>query len=344
MGPIRPPAIRRGDRLAAVSLSWGGAAVFPARYQVGKRQLEEALGVTVVDGAHACADPLWLERHPEARAQALMQAFADPSIRGIVSTIGGDDSIRLLPYLDLDVIRRNPKVFLGYSDTTVSHFACAKAGLTSFYGPSILAGFAENGGLFDYMIAAVRAMLCSTDPAAIPPNAAGWTCDRSNWGDPSSQHVPRPMRPVSGWQWLQGEGVHRGRLMGGCVEIVDWLRGTPVWPSPEEWRDTIVFLELSEECPSPKAFTRMLRSLGAAGVLHGARALLFGRPYGDDSTFAAYDAVLQQTCRDLALDALPIVTHMDFGHTDPMCVLPYGVLAEVDCDRRTVRLVEPAVS
>jgi muramoyltetrapeptide carboxypeptidase LdcA involved in peptidoglycan recycling len=248
------------------------------------------------------------------------------------------------PFLDLDVIRRNPKVFLGYSDTTVSHFTCYKAGVTSFYGPSILAGFAENGGLFDYMIAAVRAVLCTAEPTVIAPNQDGWTCERSNWGDPSFQDQKRRLQPGSGWRWLQGSGVHRGTLIGGCVEIVDWLRATPVWPGPDEWRDTILFLELSEERPSPKAFTRMLRSLGATGALHGARAILFGRPYGDETTFDAYDAVLQQVCRDLSLDTLPIVTRMDFGHTDPMCVLPYGVEAEVDCVTRTLRLVEPAVT
>ena len=66
---------------------------------------------------------------------------------GIVSTIGGEDSIRMLPFLDYSVIRQNPKVFLGYSDSTVTHFAFLKAGVTSFYGPSLMAGFDENGGL-----------------------------------------------------------------------------------------------------------------------------------------------------------------------------------------------------
>ena len=88
-----------------------------------------------------------------------MEAFADPAIKGIISTIGGDDSIRLLPYLDLQVIRDNPKVFLGYSDTTVTHLACFKAGLVSFYGPSVMAGFAEHGGIFPYTAASVRQTL-----------------------------------------------------------------------------------------------------------------------------------------------------------------------------------------
>ena len=106
----------------------------------------EQFGVTVVETPHALGDPDWLRRNPQARADDLLGAFADPAIRGIISTIGGEESIRLLPFLDLAVIRANPKVFLGYSDTTVAHLACFSAGLCSFYGPAIMTGFAENGG------------------------------------------------------------------------------------------------------------------------------------------------------------------------------------------------------
>ena len=67
-------------------------------------------------------------RIPKARADDLMAAFTDRTIEGIISTIGGEDSIRTLPYLDLDLIRNNPKVFIGFSDTTISHAACFKAG------------------------------------------------------------------------------------------------------------------------------------------------------------------------------------------------------------------------
>ena len=84
-------------------------------------------------------DADWLARNPKARADDLMAAFVDETIDGIISTIGGEDSIRTLPYLDLDLIRDNPKVFMGYSDTTISHAACFKAGLVSFYGPSFMA-------------------------------------------------------------------------------------------------------------------------------------------------------------------------------------------------------------
>ena len=113
---IKPKRLQAGDRVAAVSLSWGGAGQFPHRYEAGKRQLQEEFGLEVVETRHARRDPEWLHRNPEARAEDLMGAFSDASIQGIVSIIGGDESIRLLPFVDLDVIRSNPKVFLGYSE------------------------------------------------------------------------------------------------------------------------------------------------------------------------------------------------------------------------------------
>lgn len=158
---VRPRRLQEGDRLAAVSLSWGGPGTFPHRYEAGKRQLEAALGVEVVEMPHTLADAASLAADPAARAGDLHRAFADPDIAGVVSTIGGDDSIRLLRHLDLDLLAANPKVFLGYSDSTIIQMALLRAGLTSFYGPAIMAGFAENAGLHDYLVRGFDAP-CST--------------------------------------------------------------------------------------------------------------------------------------------------------------------------------------
>jgi muramoyltetrapeptide carboxypeptidase LdcA involved in peptidoglycan recycling len=342
---IKPAALCPGNCIVAVSLSWGGPSVFPHRYEAGKRQFEDAFGVKVIESRHAMSDAAWLAANPEARASDLMDAFADPSVQGIISTIGGDDSIRLLPFLDLEVIRCNPKVFLGYSDSTVTHFACAKAGLGSFYGPSIMAGFGENGGLFPYMESSVRRTLFSRDPAGvITPNKDGWTCERLDWAHPELQNQSRRLNLSSEWHWLQGRGLCRGKLIGGCLEVIDWLRGSPVWPDLSVWRESILFIEISEEAITPAALIRILRSIAATGALQAVRGILFGRPYGEVAAFAAYDAALLGVCRELGLESLPLITRMDFGHTDPMFVVPYGVEAELDCDRQQFRYMETAVS
>jgi muramoyltetrapeptide carboxypeptidase LdcA involved in peptidoglycan recycling len=344
----KPSKLSPGDTIATISLSWGGPGTFPHRYAIGKRQLQETFGINVVETRHALKDAAWLARHPEARAEDLMQAFADPSIKGIISTIGGDDSIRLLPYLDLGVIQANPKIFLGYSDTTVTHLACYTAGVVSFYGPSIMAGFGENGGIFPYTIDAIRRTLFSSEPiGVIPVNTDGWTVEMLDWADPSLQSRRRALQPATGWRFLQGTACVQGHLIGGCLEVLDWLRGTRVWPNHDAWNGAILFLETSEEAPSPVHVTRVLRNFAAMGILDQIAALLFGRPGGGIAVadFMQYDqAILQVVAEEHGLTQLPIVTHMDFGHTDPMWVLPYGVQAQVDCEHRSVAILDNAVT
>jgi muramoyltetrapeptide carboxypeptidase LdcA involved in peptidoglycan recycling len=344
---VRPRMLRPGDTVAAVTLSWGGPGTFPHRYEAGVRQLEAAFGVKVRPTPHALREPDWIARNPRARAEDLMAAFADPAVQGIIATIGGDDSIRTLPFLDLGVIRANPKVFLGFSDTTVTHFACYAAGLGSFYGPSVMAGFGENGGVLPSLERSVRQTLFSAAPVGeLTPAAEGWTVEFLDWGDPANQERRRTLTPNTGWRWLQGEHAVTGRLIGGCIEVVDWLRGTPVWPDRGAWEGAVLFLETSEEAPSPIAVTRMLRNLAASGALARAGALLFGRPGGDmePERFAEYDAALLGVVRDeLGRGDMPIVTNLDFGHTEPNSVLPYGAAMRVDPQAGTLTIPEPAV-
>jgi muramoyltetrapeptide carboxypeptidase LdcA involved in peptidoglycan recycling len=342
---IKPRTLRPGDRIAAISLSRGWPNVYPQAYQDGKHQLQEAFGVEVVESRHALADLEWLAAHPEARAADLMEVLQDPTIQGIVSTIGGDDSIRMLPFLDYSIIRQNPKVFLGYSDSTVTHFAFLKAGVVSFYGPSLMAGFDENGGLPPYMAESIRQLLFTPSPSVlISPNPDGWTIESWEWGNEWRNARKRKLRQCSGWKWLQGSGKHHGRLVGGCLDVMDWLRGTPVWPEPAQWRNSILFLETSEDQPSPKLVTYMLRALVATGALEEVQGILYGRPYGDEANFQAYDDALLSVLAEVGSTSLPVITRMDFGHTDPKFTLPVGVMAEIDCDVRQIRLTESATT
>ena len=344
---IKPRKLQPGDTVAAVSLSWGGPGTFPHRYEAGKRQLQDVFGLKVMETAHALRDANWLHQNPKARAEDLMNAFTDPLIKAIISTIGGDDSIRILPYLDLDVIRANPKIFMGFSDTTITHVACFKAGLGTFYGPSIMAGFAENGGMFPFMANAVRNSLFSSAPLGnLKPNTDGWTGEMLNWGVPENQLRKRSLTPPTGCKFIQGNGVQQGHLLGGCLEVLDFLRGTDFWPPSESWNGAILFLETSEDAPPPFVLKYVLRSYAAMGILKNLSGILFGRPGGNISPerFQEYDDALHQVVtEEEGLSEMPIITHMDFGHTDPMFVLPYGVKAEINCDTQQFSILESAV-
>ncbi len=345
---LKPKPLAQGDKVAAITLSWGGPGMFPHRYEAGKKQLQDAFGLKIVETRHALKDADWIYKNPRARADDLMEAFADPSIKAIISTIGGDESVWILPFLDLKTIQQNPKIFLGYSDTTVTHFACFKAGLTSFYGPSFMAGFAENGGMFHYMKQSVQRTLFSTEPVGlIPNNTDGWTVEHLDWANPEFQDTKRKLRLPTGPQILQGQGVARGHRIGGCAEVLEMLKGTEYWPTAEIWKGAILFLETSEEAPDVTIFERWIRNYGSQGILQSLNGIIMGRPGGQlsDEDLFKYDKALLKIVRDeLGFVDLPIMTQMDFGHTDPMFIIPYGVQAEIDCLANKFSILEAGVS
>ena len=341
---IKPPKLNPGDKVATVSLSWGGPSLFPQRYQVGIQQLQKEFRLQVVEMPNTLRDADWLAQNPKARADDLMQAFADPSIKGIIATIGGEDSIRLLPYIDFNTIRNNPKIFMGYSDTTISHLMCYRAGLVSFYGPTIMVEFAENGGMFPYVVQSLRKTIFSSDVIGeVNPDTEGWTMERLDWGDSTNQNQRRKLTPSNGWKFLQGSGIRQGHLVGGCIEVFDWTRGTELFP--EQWKDAILFFETSEDAPPPAFVRYVLRVYAAMGILHKLSGILFGRPYDQEDKFEEYDQAILQVVRDeQGLTDLPIITRMDFGHTSPMFVLPYGVQAEIDFGNKRLSILENAVT
>lgn len=133
-------------------MSWGGLGDqnLIHKYYIAKERLEKDFGLEVMCMPHALKGSEFVAKNPKLRAQDLMNAFEDPSVSAIFCAIGGDDTIRTLPYIDLEIIRSHPKIFMGYSDTTVNHFMMHKAGLVSFYGPSIMCEFGEYVKMFDY--------------------------------------------------------------------------------------------------------------------------------------------------------------------------------------------------
>ena len=215
---IKPKALKYGDTVAIVSLSsgMGGDDMFYYRYLLGKERLEKIFGLKVITMPNALKGSEFLKNHPEKRAEDLMQAFQDPKIKGIICMIGGDDSIRLLPYINYDTIRKNPKIFMGYSDSTVNHFMMYKAGLVSFYGPCVLVEFAENKQMHEYTIDSIRRTLFHVSQSIDIAPSPKWTSEFLDWSNMKNQNVRRKMQHDNhGFEVLQGTGIATGELIGG---------------------------------------------------------------------------------------------------------------------------------
>lgn len=343
---IKPERLKAGDKVATLSSSSGLASAVPHRYEVGKKRLEENFGLHVVEMKHTLKSMEWVRDNPQARAEDLMEAFADPSIKGIISTIGGDDSIRMLPHIDLDIIRKNPKVFIGYSDTTVSHFMCNKAGLTSFYGPSVLAGFAENKKMFDYTEQNFRKAVFATDPVGEIPQADQWTVEYLDWFDADNQNRARTLQEPYGRKLLQGQEAASGQLIGGCVQVMSMLNGTSLWPEEDRWKDAVIFMEISESDLTVNMFKYLLRNMGVQGIWDKANGVIFARPGGRRTIeqMTQYEDALQEIIgKEFERPNIPILAQMDFGHTDPVFTIPYGAQARIDCESKKFSILEPGV-
>lgn len=343
---IKPKRLKKGDKVAIVSLSWGGLgdSAFLHKYDLAKERLEEDFGLEVITMPHALKGSVFVSNHPELRAKDLMDAFSDPSIAGIICAIGGDDTIRIAPYIDLEIIRNNPKIFMGYSDSTINHFMLYRAGIVSFYGPSIMCEFAEYVSMFDYTKKAVDDFLFKdTKDYAILPSPE-WSDDYILWSA-ENMHLKKTLKPdLKGYEVLQGTGTVRGHLLGGCLDVFMMCIGTTYWPTLEDWKDAILFIETSEDKPSPDFVKWTLRNLAAQGILNQLRGILVAKPQGEVHYEAYKEAILQVVRDESHLADLPILYNLNFGHAYPIGILPYGVMAEINCEERTLVLLESATS
>ncbi|MHA6251882.1 S66 family peptidase [Oceanobacillus sp. CAU 1775] len=340
---IKPNKLNRGDRVATVSPSWGGAGELEIRwrYEQGVKRLEEVFGLEVIPMPNSLKGADYLYQNPEARAEDLMTAFKDDSIKAIFSNIGGDDSIRLLPYIDFEVIRENPKIFMGYSDVTISHLFCHKAGLSSFYGLAVLMDFAENVEMHAYTIEMVNRVLFSNDIIGEIEPPKEWTSEHLEWAE-ENKNTRRKMQENKGYEVLQGAGKVQGRLIGGCIEVLEFAKGTTLWPGIEYWEDSILFFETSEEKPEPSLVKYWLRNYAAQGILGKVKGIIFAKPQ-DEMYYEEYKQVILSVMQEYDLNNLPILYNLSFGHTEPKFILPYGAMAAIDCDKKTFAILESGV-
>jgi muramoyltetrapeptide carboxypeptidase len=277
----------------------------------------------------------WVSAPPEARAADLHDAFADDEVAVVLAGIGGNHSNQLLPLLDFALIRAHPKVFQGYSDVTVLHWAFAKhAGLATFYGPALVPELGEFPAVLPFTDRRLRDAWFGEEPIAWEPSDV-WTDELLDWNTKADLTRPRELRESEGWVTIRG-GVARGPVIGGCLETICWhLKGSSSWIDPT---GAILLLETSEEAPPPSDVDAYLTDLDQLGVFDGAAALVVSRPYGytAERREVLWDVVARRTERS----GLPVLGNVDAGHADPMITLPFGVEAELDASQRRFRLLE----
>jgi muramoyltetrapeptide carboxypeptidase LdcA involved in peptidoglycan recycling len=338
---IKPNKLSIGDTVAIVSPSWGGPSKFPNVYELGLVTLRN-LGLKIKEYPATKKDADFLYQNPEVRANDINMAFVDPEVKAIIASIGGEDSVRILPFLDVEIIKNNPKIFMGYSDSTTINSYLNQLGLVTFNGPSVMAGFSQWNFLPNDYQKHVRQLLFENQEVYEYKAYSEFSNGYLNWSDVTDESGVKMPEKNIGWTWLQGKGKIYGNLFGGCIEVLEMMKNTKFWPTNDFWKDKILFLETSEDKPTPDQVRFMLRNYGMQGIFDKISALLIGRArdYSDEEKKILNETVLNVVRLEFKNDILPIITNMDFGHTDPQWILPLGIKAEIDCDAKSFKLVE----
>lgn len=348
--------LRKGDKVAIVSLSSGmlGEDFCSHNMEIGVKRLKE-YGLEPVFMPNALKGIEYLKEHPKARAEDLKDAFFDDSIAGIICAIGGDDTYRLLPYLmeDAEFIRtveKNPKLFTGFSDTTINHLMFYKLGLSTYYGPNFICDLGEVAEeMLPYSKKAFESYLEGNECREIVSSEI-WYEERQDFSREAIGTDRIAHKEERGFELLQGSEVFQGELLGGCLEsFYDILTTTRyedekevcekygLFPSKEEWTGKILFIETCEEKPAPELFEKEIIALKNKGVFDVVNGVLVGKPQ-DEAYYQEYKEIL---IRVIDNAKLPVVYNVNFGHATPRCALQYGVVAKVDMRQKKIYLENP---
>ncbi|MEK3786411.1 S66 family peptidase [Paenibacillus sp. FSL K6-1230] len=324
---LKPKRIMPGSRIAIISPSNGLPYLFPDIYELGLKNLQELLGLEIVEMPTARMSPDDLYRHPQLRAEDINQCFRDNTIDGVITSIGGYESIRILPYLDQEAIINHPKFIMGFSDATTFLAYINQLGMVTFYGPSIMAGIAQMRSLPSEHLEHVRAMLFTDHfPYHYAPYLR-WTNGYQKWSRLETLGECKEFYDnEKGWTFLQGDSVQQGTLWGGCIEVLEFMKATEFWPERSFWQDKILFFETSEDKPSPDQVGYMLRNYGMQGIFTQIKGVMFGRAkdYTEDEKQRLNEIIVNVIKDEFEADHIAIVVDFDAGHTDPKLILPLG--------------------
>lgn len=306
------------------------------------RRLEEATGLVPVE----YPTTRQLGASAKARADDINAAFADPSIRAIIATIGGDDQVTVVPHVDTDILAADPKPFLGYSDNTNLHNLLWGLGIPSYYGGSTQVHLGPGPYVDEIHLMSLRAALLEggavelTNPGESEDFGIAWT-------DPRALTEYGLREPSDPWVWAGPQISVEGRTWGGCLEVIDQLALAGRMPSVEALAGAILLLETSEELPSDDEVRRWVRALGERGLLEVVAGVLVARPpvsaLGSSLPPADERARARTTQCETFVEQISrynphavVCVGVPFGHTRPQWIVPHGGFVRLDGDSRTV--------
>ncbi len=339
---VQPPKARPGDHVAVVSPSFAAPAVGPAVHEQAMRRMEELTGLIPVEYPTTRR----LGATARDRAADVNDALRDPRIRAIVSVIGGDDQITVVPHLDAGALRADPKPILGYSDNTNLLNWAWVHGVAAFHGGSTQVHLGAGPGIDACHAASLRAALLTGERLEITePGESEDFGER--WESAQALASFGEREATTPWMWAGPRRVVSGPTWGGCIEVLQWILTAGRFPTdPDVVRGGVLLIETSEELPSATEVGQILRSMGERGLLAAVEAVVAARPVASSHEHrpdAAAREAHRAAQRDAVIDVVSrynpdavVCVGVPFGHTRPQWILPYGGTVTVDGEERRI--------
>ena len=289
-------------------------------------------GFNIVDGILTGKYDFYRSGSIRERAEELNSLIRNPEIKCIMSTVGGMNSNSILPYIDYEELKRNPKVIIGYSDVTAILLAIyAKTGINTYYGPALVASFGELPPFVDCTYEYFKEMLI--DEIKFPytlKTPSFWTEESRDWEtqDGPKEENENHMVTVYG-------GTIRGRLIGGNLDTMQGIWGSEYMP--EIKHSDILFIE--DALKDPATIERSFSLLKLNGVFDKISGIILGKHqlFNDSKTGRKPYEILLEVLGD---KKLPFIAEFDCCHTHPMMILPIGCKIELDATNQRVTILQ----
>ncbi|MEN1937376.1 S66 peptidase family protein [Paenibacillus sp. 102] len=323
--------LKKGDTIGIYSPSSPVTYTSPKRFSRAKKYLQDK-GFRILEGHLTGKQDFYRSGSIQERAEELNALIKHPDVTCIMSTIGGMNSNSLLPYIDYEAFKENPKIMVGYSDTTALLLGIyAKTGITTFYGPALVPSFGEFEPFVDFTYTYFKeALMDNQDVPYKLDIPLFWTDEFINWEEKTKEKELRKN------EWIcVNSGQTTGRLMGGNLNTLQGIWGSPFMPDIKE--GDILFIEDSSK--DAATIERSFSLLKINGVFDKISGIILGKheQFNDCSTNRKPHEILLEVLKDRKL---PFLADFDCCHTHPMITMPIGAQVEMDATNKRVSIIE----